>query len=371
MAREQGILEDLEMKDRSLHEYAGKKVLVTGDTGFKGSWLAIWLMKLGATVTGFGLPPKRPEDNYNVSGLDSKYHHINGDIRDLPLVMETVAQCKPDIIFHLAAQALVLDSYKDPHGTFEANVTGTLNVLETIRNSPSVKAAVMVTSDKCYRNREWVHGYRETDALGGNDPYSASKGAAELIIASYIHSFFSSPDTPAIASVRAGNVIGGGDWSEHRIVPDCIRSLSDNTPIIIRNPQSVRPWQYVLEPLSGYLVLGSALYRKKHTFSGAWNFGPLPKNGVTVETLVQEMIRQWGHGMYRVEKSEIRGRESTMLMLDINKAVNRLPWYPVLSLRDALRLTLDEYRITGMTAGDVFRQRNAHIDEYVTLRKTV
>jgi CDP-glucose 4,6-dehydratase len=371
MAREQGILEDLEMNDPSLQAYAGKKVLVTGDTGFKGSWLAIWLLKLGATVTGYGLPPKRAEDNYQVTSLGSKYHHINGDIRDLPAVMETVAQVKPDIIFHLAAQALVLDSYKDPHGTFEANVTGTLNVLEAIRNNPSVKAAVMVTSDKCYRNREWIHGYRETDALGGDDPYSASKGAAELVINSYSHSFFSSTGTPAIASVRAGNVIGGGDWSDNRIIPDCIRSLTSNTPIIIRNPGSVRPWQHVLEPLYGYLMLGSALCTTNHEFSGAWNFGPVQRNAVTVETLVQEMIRQWGSGSYRVERSGDQGRESAMLMLDISKAIHRLHWHPVLSLRDALRFTLDEYRISGMTPEGIFRQRNAHIDEYLTIRKTV
>jgi len=359
------------MNDPSLRTYAGKKVVVTGDTGFKGSWLAIWLLKLGATVIGFGLPPKRAEDNYNVTGLSSRYHHINGDIRDLPAVMDTLVQFKPDIIFHLAAQALVLDSYKDPHGTFEVNVTGTLNILEAIRKNPSVKAAVIVTSDKCYQNREWIHGYRETDALGGKDPYSASKGAAELVITSYIHSFFSSPEKPAIASVRAGNVIGGGDWSENRIIPDCIRSLTNNTPIIIRNPESVRPWQYVLEPLYGYLMLGSTLYQKKHEFSGAWNFGPIAKNAVTVETLVQELIRQWGSGNYRVEKPEIMGRESTMLMLDINKAINRLHWHPALSLHEAIRFTLDEYRISEMTVEDVFTQRNAHIDEYATLQKTV
>jgi len=359
------------MNDPSLRTYAGKKVVVTGDTGFKGSWLAIWLLKLGATVIGFGLPPKRAEDNYNVTGLSSRYHHINGDIRDLPAVMDTLVQFKPDIIFHLAAQALVLDSYKDPHGTFEVNVTGTLNILEAIRKNPSVKAAVIVTSDKCYQNREWIHGYRETDALGGKDPYSASKGAAELVITSYIHSFFSSPEKPAIASVRAGNVIGGGDWSENRIIPDCIRSLTNNTPIIIRNPESVRPWQYVLEPLYGYLMLGSTLYQKKHEFSGAWNFGPIAKNAVTVETLVQELIRQWGSGNYRVEKPEIPGRESTMLMLDINKAINRLHWHPALSLHEAIRFTLDEYRISEMTVEDVFTQRNAHIDEYATLQKTV
>jgi len=359
------------MNDSSLQEYAGKRVLVTGDTGFKGSWLAIWLLKLGATVTGFGLPPRRSEDNYNVTGLGSRYHHINGDIRDLNAVMDTVAKHKPEVVFHLAAQALVIDSYKDPYGTFETNVTGTLNVLEAIRKNPSVKGAVMVTSDKCYRNREWIHGYRETDALGGNDPYSASKGAAELVISSYIHSFFSSLDTPSIASVRAGNVIGGGDWSENRIIPDCIRALTNNIPIIIRNPQSVRPWQYVLEPLYGYLKLGSVLCQKGKKFSGAWNFGPLPKNAVTVETLVQEMIHLWGNGNYLVDESEIQGRESTMLMLDINKAVHRLHWHPVLSLHKALLFTLDEYRISGMTEEDILKQRNAHIDEYVTFQKTV
>lgn len=360
------------MNDSSLQGYAGKNVLVTGDTGFKGSWLAIWLLKLGARVTGFGLPPNRAEDNYNVTGLSSKYHHINGDIRDLPAVMDAVTVFKPDVIFHLAAQALVLQSYKDPIETFETNVTGTLNVLETIRkNSSRVKAAVIVTSDKCYRNREWVHGYRETDALGGVDPYSASKAAAELVISSYGHSFFSSHDTPAVASVRAGNVIGGGDWSENRIIPDCIRALTQNSPIIIRNPQSVRPWQHVLEPLYGYLKLGSALCRNGNKFSGAWNFGPQPENAIAVESLVQEIVRMWGTGNYRIEKPEIPGRESSILMLDINKAVHRLHWHPALSLDKALQFTLEEYRISGMTKDDVLTQRYDHIDEYMSLQKTV
>ena len=219
------------MNPFSLATYSGKKVLITGDTGFKGSWLTLWLLKLGARVTGFGFPPKTSDDNYTITGLHSKIHHINGDVRDSAILSEVIRESRPDFIFHLAAQALVLDSYKDPHQTFTTNVTGTLNVLEAIRKNPGVKAAVMVTSDKCYENREWVHGYRESDPLGGIDPYSASKGAAEIVISSYIRSFFQEKNSPAVASVRAGNVIGGGDWSENRIIPDCIRSLTSNRPV--------------------------------------------------------------------------------------------------------------------------------------------
>jgi CDP-glucose 4,6-dehydratase len=361
----------MEMKNPEFQAYAGKKVLVTGDTGFKGSWLAIWLLKLGADVTGFGLAPKCAEDNFNLTGLAAKYHHINGDIRNPVTVLETVMESEPDFIFHLAAQALVLDSYKDPYQTFDTNVTGTLNVLEAIRKTSSVKAAVMVTSDKCYQNQEWVHGYRESDALGGKDPYSASKGAAEIVISSYIHSFFSVPDAPAVASVRAGNVMGGGDWSENRIIPDCIRALSNGKPIIIRNPNSIRPWQHVLEPLYGYLKVSNALCLYGKKFSGAWNFGPLPENTVTVEYLVRELIHQWGCGNYFVDKPEKQGRESTMLMLDINKAIHQLHWQPVLPLQKALQFTLDEYRVQGMTQDEVLNQRQDHIDEYMKLQGEV
>ena len=355
------------MKDFSLRAYSGKTVLVTGDTGFKGSWLALWLLKLGANVTGFGLPPVTRDDNYMVTGLGSKIRHIDGDIRNPDLISNVIQDEKPDFVFHLAAQALVLDSYKDPHHTFTTNILGTLNVLEAIRKNSSVKAGVMITSDKCYESREWVHGYRESDHLGGKDPYSASKGAAEIVISSYIRSFFSSGDTPAVASVRAGNVIGGGDWAKDRIVPDSVRALMKEQPVRIRNPHAVRPWQHVLEPLYGYLLLGSALHEDGKKFAGPWNFGPHYKNAISVESLVQEIIRQWGSGSYQVSTDKNAPSESDILMLDISKAVHILGWSPRLSLKDVVRLTIEEYRIMGLTEQEIYDQRSRHIDEYMKM----
>lgn len=370
MAIGEGSLEGMGMNTFSLKGYAGKNVFITGDTGFKGSWLVIWLLRLGARITGFGLPPKNQEDNFLVSGLQSRITHINGDIRDSSELTKALHKSKPDIVFHLAAQALVLDSYKDPYQTFSTNIAGTLNVLEAIRKYPTIKAAVMVTSDKCYENREWVHAYRESDPLGGNDPYSASKGAAEIVIASYIRSFFLNTSDPSVASVRAGNVIGGGDWSDNRIVPDCIRSIENNHSIEIRNPHSVRPWQHVLEPLYGYLLLGCALSGPTcKPFCGPWNFGPYPGNVVTVEKLVQEFIHQWGSGKYHISEQLNGNKESGMLVLDINKAIHLLNWHPILSLEKSIRLTIDEYRIEGWSDDEVFNQRSAHIDEYMRLQQ--
>jgi CDP-glucose 4,6-dehydratase len=357
------------MKDYSLQDYSGKTVLVTGDTGFKGSWLALWLSKLGADVTGLGLPPVTCDDNYVVTGLESKIHHIDGDIRDSNITSKIIQEIHPDFIFHLASQALVLDSYRDPHHTFTTNIVGTLNVLEAIRNNPSVKAGVMITSDKCYENRGWIYGYRESDPLGGRDPYSASKGAAELVISSYIRSYFTEENTPSLASVRAGNVIGGGDWAKDRIVPDTIRSLMKQEPVHIRNPHAVRPWQYVLEPLYGYLLLGSALLKDKKTYSGAWNFGPHYENAVSVKTLVKEILRQWGSGSYSIESSQNTAGESSILMLDISKAVQVLGWNPCLSLYESIRLTLDEYRVIDLMKQETYHQRSRHIDEYMKLRE--
>ena len=240
--------------------YKGKTVLVTGDTGFKGSWLVIWLLNLGADVVGYALNPKTEKDNYVICNLSDKITHIDGDIRDYQTVLKVFSKYEPEIVFHLAAQPLVLDSYKDPLYTYSTNVMGTVNFFEAVRHTPSVKVAINITSDKCYENREWVYGYREVDQVGGKDPYSASKGASEIITSSYLRSFFNQDNTAHIAPVRAGNVIGGGDWADHRIFPDCMRALLNDKPIVIRDPEAVRPWQHVLEPLSGYLSLGSLLY---------------------------------------------------------------------------------------------------------------
>jgi CDP-glucose 4,6-dehydratase len=354
-----------------LNIYEGKTVLVTGDTGFKGSWLAIWLFNLGANVIGYALPPKNKNDNFVICALDKKITHIDGDIRDYEFLLKVFSKYKPEIVFHLAAQSLVLESYKDPLYTFQTNIMGTVNLLEAIRNTPSVKVAVIATSDKCYENQEWIYGYREIDPLGGKDPYSASKGAAEIVISSYIRSFFSRDGTPNVASVRAGNVIGGGDWAENRIFPDCMRALLSGKPIVVRNPDAVRPWQHVLDPLYGYLLLGALLYTKGEEFSGPWNFGPLSKNMVSVRKLVEEVIKQWGGGEYIVMKDENAPEEAGILHLDISKAVNKLGWYPVLDFKQAIKLAIEEYKVDGMSSEEIFNQRIEHINKYIELRRKI
>ncbi|MCL0035303.1 CDP-glucose 4,6-dehydratase [Thermodesulfovibrionales bacterium] len=351
--------------------YAGKKVIITGDTGFKGSWLAIWLLNLGASVVGYALPPKTKKDNYLICGLDKKVIHIDGDIRDYQTLLGIFSKYEPEIVFHLAAQSLVLDSYNDPLYTYSTNVMGTVNLLEAVRHTPSVKVAINVTSDKCYENREWVYGYRETDPMGGRDPYSSSKGASEIITSSYWRSFFSQDNTANIASARAGNVIGGGDWADDRIFPDCMRSLLNNKPIAIRNPEAVRPWQHVLEPLSGYLLLGSLLYTEGKKYSAAWNFGPLSKSMVSVRQLVEETIKQWGSGRYIIEHSSDSTPEAGLLHLDISKAVSELNWHPVLDFKQTVKFSIDEYRVDRFTSREIFNQRIKHIKKYIELRQKI
>ncbi len=351
--------------------YNGRKVLITGDTGFKGSWLALWLHNLGATVTGIGLAPKTSRDNYCVCGLDSVITHHTCDIRQYIEIQKIFSATNPDMVFHLAAQPLVHESYAFPRETFEINKQGTANILEAIRHTPSVKAGVMITSDKCYENREWIYGYRETDPLGGHDPYSASKGAAEIVISSYIRSFFSKEGTPVLSSVRAGNVIGGGDWSKDRIIPDFMRSLGERKSIELRNPQAVRPWQHVLEPLYGYLLLGTKMITKGHSFSGAWNFGPLYRNNLTVEDLIRRFIEQGKRGEMKIPDQRGSFHEAGFLSLDISKAVRQLGWHPVLDIDPMIRFTLDEYGVEGLSTEAVFNQRCAHIDEYMNLQEKV
>jgi len=359
------------MNDIFNNIYKGKTVLVTGDTGFKGSWLAIWLLNLGANVVGYALEPSTEKDNYVICNLGDKITHVNGDIRDYQALLKVFSQYKPEIVFHLAAQALVLESYKDPLYTYSTNVMGTVNLFEAVRHTPSVKVAINVTSDKCYENREWIYGYREIDPMGGKDPYSASKGASEIITSSYLRSFFNQENTANTASVRAGNVMGGGDWAVHRIFPDCMRALLNHKPIVIRNPDAVRPWQHVLESLSGYLALGSLLYTKGKKYSGGWNFGPLSKNMVTVKHLVEETIKQWGGGKYIVEHEKDNNLETNLLHLDISKAVNKLNWHSVLDFKQTVKLSIDEYRIDEFTNEEIFNQRIDHINKYIKLRHKI
>jgi CDP-glucose 4,6-dehydratase len=328
--------------------FKNKSVLVTGHTGFKGSWLSLWLYELGARVTGLALPPNTAPSHFELVRLPDLITHTEGDIRNGGIVKTAFEKAKPEIVFHLAAQPLVRDSYDDPKTTFDTNIGGTVNVLEAIRTCPSVKAAVVVTSDKCYENREWVWGYRENDPMGGHDPYSASKGAAEIVCASYLQSFFAKQARGphlGFATARAGNVIGGGDWAKDRIIPDCIRALSKGEPIVVRNPQATRPWQHVLDPLSGYLLLAQRLLEDPERFSGAWNFGPLENGHIRVHDLVNKFIAAWGDGKTSVLPSGTKApHEAHLLRLCIDKTMNELPWLPLLGGGDAIDWTAGWYQ---------------------------
>lgn len=335
--------------------YSGKKVLVTGDTGFKGSWLCLWLKLLGAEVLGIGLPPERREDHFVVTRLGKSIKHANCDIRDYAKLQKTVDGFGPEFMFHLAAQALVRPSYDMPKLTFDTNVGGSVNILECARNSDSLRSVVYVTSDKCYKNKEWIWGYRENDELGGHDPYSASKSAAEIIFSSYSDSFFSQRPSIGIASVRAGNVIGGGDWAADRIVPDCIRALMKDEPVVLRNPGATRPWQHVLEPLSGYLLLAGRLYHEPGKYSGSWNFGPDSRSIKPVEALAGEIIKAWGYGRLKKEGKKSGLHEATLLHLNIDKAIYNLDWHPRWDFERAVYETASWYKkvLNGEPAAEI------------------
>lgn len=343
--------------------YKGKKVLITGHTGFKGSWLSIWLKELGAEVYGYALAPYSNMDNFVTCKLADKIEHFEGDVRDVERLKGYFNQIQPDFAFHLAAQPLVLLSYQNPVETFETNIMGVVNFFEAVRATPSVKAAVNVTTDKCYDNKEWIWGYRENDPMGGKDPYSASKGCSELITSSYLESFFKSKGTTNIASARAGNVIGGGDWAADRIIPDYFRAYSKNEELEIRNPHATRPWQHVLEPLSGYLVLGSLLYSSK-CFSGGWNFGPEDINNRSVKELIDEMLFADARGGYKITEKTDKIHEATLLKLDISKAVGLLRWKPVLSFQETVLFTLKGYQ-DDLEGEEIYSKRVDQINSYI------
>ena len=345
--------------------YKNKRVLITGDTGFKGSWLAIWLKEMGAQVYGFALPPKSDSENFALCDLRSGIHHKDGDIRDKNSLQEYFNRVQPEIAFHLAAQAIVLDSYDQPHYTFETNLMGAVNFFEAVRKTPSVKAAVNITSDKCYQNNEWLWGYRENDPMGGHDPYSASKGCSELITQSYIHSFFSTVGSGAVASARAGNVIGGGDWAPYRIIPDFFRALKDSKKLIIRNPEAIRPWQHVLEPLGGYLLLASRLWSHGAEFSGGWNFGPVETNCATVRELIESIIRITGKGGFDIPPAEKAPHEARLLKLDISKANALLKWRPVLSFAETVEFTVIGYLNELESSANLYEKRVEQINSYM------
>lgn len=331
--------------------WKGKRVFVTGHTGFKGSWLCLWLDQVGANVTGYSLPPPTNPSLFVDAKLKDCVTSIMGDIRDRRLLSKTVKACKPQIIIHMAAQPLVRTSYLEPVETFDVNVLGTTNILEAARDLKGLKAIVNVTTDKVYENLELSRGYHEGDRLGGFDPYSSSKACSEIVTASYRSAFFN-PDKyathgVAVASARSGNVIGGGDWALDRLVPDLIRGFMKGKPVMIRYPQAVRPWQHVLEPLSGYLILAEQLYQRGPAVAGSWNFGPSPKLGKTVGWMADQLVAQWGKGAAWVTQDGEHFHETQNLRLDSRRAQKELGWKSVLTVEQTLRMITEWYRASA------------------------
>ena len=340
----------------------GKKVFLTGHTGFKGSWLAFWLRSLGAEVCGYALDPPTEPSLYRLLALDAQIRSIRGDVRDLAALETAMRGFAPEIVLHMAAQPLVRLSYQSPVETYTVNVMGTVHLLDAVRRTPSVRAVVVVTSDKCYENQEWHWPYREHEAMGGHDPYSSSKGCSELVVSAYRRSFFTGWQV-AVASARAGNVIGGGDWALDRLVPDIIRSFAAGETAIIRNPDAVRPWQHVLEPLAGYMALAQHLYTEGDAFAEGWNFGPADGDARQVDYLVSELTRLWGGlASWRCDAKE-EVHEAHQLRLDSSKARARLGWAPRWSLDETLLRTVEWYK-AFYTGRDVAACTLAQIEAY-------
>ena len=330
--------------DHLLAAYRGRRVMITGHTGFKGSWLAFLLKEAGAEVAGYALAPAHVSSHFDGLGLAKDIRHIEGDVRDRVKLSAAMHDFAPEFVFHLAAQALVRASYADPAATFETNVSGSVNLLEAVRACDAVRSLVYVTSDKAYENLEWIWGYRENDRLGGHDPYSASKAAAEIVLSSYVRSFFAHRPSLGVASARAGNVIGGGDWAEDRIVPDCIRALQAGAPIQLRNPQATRPWQHVLEPLSGYLLLGARLRETPEQYGGAWNFGPAAGDVRTVRDVAERIIARFGKGSIVFGERDGGQHEARLLQLNCDKARQLLGWQPRWDFETAVDATALWYK---------------------------
>ena len=350
--------------------FKDKTVLITGHTGFMGSYLSIWLNELGANVIGYALPPYTEKDNFVVTNLEEKLVSIIGDIRDFEKVNETVKQNKPDIIFHLAAQPIVRKSYLIPKETYDVNVGGTVNIFEAFRNNESSRVLINVTTDKVYENQEWIWGYRENDRLGGFDPYSSSKACSDLITSAYSQSFFNLNGLNSkkiVSSVRSGNVIGGGDWQEDRLIPDCMRAIEKKEEICIRNPEFIRPWQLVLEPIRGYLMLAMKMWEDKEKFSGAWNFGPDNNCIFCVNDIVNKIINYMGKGEYKCltpqECDDLH--ETKVLMLDNSKSFKYLGWEPAIDIDDTVKLLCEWYMEKDVTYDFDVKQ----IDTYLKLIK--
>jgi len=348
--------------------FRGKRILLTGDTGFKGSWLALWLTELDAELTGFALPPESDATLYARLGLQNVYRHVDGDLRNLTDVSRVMDEVRPELVFHLGAQAIVRRSYQDPQATFATNLLGSVNVLESIRRQDSVRALVYITSDKCYENKEWPWGYRESDELGGRDPYSASKACAEIAFRAYSESFFRQRKNFGAASTRAGNVIGGGDRAADRIVPDAVRALERGEPLTLRSPNATRPWQHVLDPLRGYMMLGVNLLENPAAFCGAWNFGPDDTAIRTVDDLAKTFIQNWGAGEVAYHADASAPHEATLLHLSSDKAHRQLQWRPRLPFEEAVAQTARWYRAVhdGIAPMEITRQQIAHFSQMET-----
>lgn len=356
-----------------LNFWKNKRVLITGHTGFKGSWLSVWLQKLGAEVTGYAHQPEGNPNMFSVAKIENGMNSIIADVQDLNSLISCIKNSRPEIIIHMAAQSLVKTSYDEPVETYATNVMGTVNVLEAVRCSQGVKAVVIVTSDKCYHNHGSVRGYQEDDPMGGYDPYSSSKGCAELVTSAYRNSYFNVQDYSqhgvAIASVRAGNVIGGGDWSENRLIPDMIKGFMKNEPVMIRNPDATRPWQHVLEPLEGYLALSEKLYIEGEKYAEGWNFGPEKEDTKPVSWLADSLTKHWGGGVSWKQDASYHPHEAHCLMLDSSKAREQLKWLPRLPLDTALKWTVEWYKtyidnknIREYTEHQISRYQNREIE---------
>ena len=340
-----------------------KKVFLTGHTGFKGSWLSLWLQNMGAIVKGYSLDVKTKPALFLQANVSEKMESVIGDIRNLKQITESMVSFNPDILIHMAAQPLVRLSYQEPVDTYTTNVIGTVNVFEAARKCSDLKAIVSVTSDKCYENKEWEWGYRENEPMGGHDPYSSSKGCAELVTSAYRRSFFSSEGTASLASARAGNVIGGGDWADDRLIPDILRAFEKSESVLIRNPLSTRPWQHVLEPLSGYLVLAQNLFLNGDNFAEGWNFGPKDEDCKPVSWVLDKMVKYWGNNAsWNLDKNN-NPHEAGFLKLDCSKAFNRLKWEPKWNLQLTLKSIVDWHQLF-LDGGDIKKQCLKEIIKY-------
>jgi CDP-glucose 4,6-dehydratase len=343
--------------------FSGKRVFVTGHTGFKGSWLVFLLKELGADIMGFALPPETGLSHFELLNLQTKINHVVGDIRDISALNAAIQSFQPEYVFHLAAQALVRKSYDDPCDTFSSNVMGSVHLLDAVRQCNSVRVLVYITSDKCYENKEWEWGYRENDQLGGYDPYSSSKAAAEIVFVAYARSYFASRPNLGAATARAGNVIGGGDWAVDRIVPDCIRAIEKNETIQLRNPNSIRPWQHIMEVISGYLLLAAQLRDHPQKYAGSWNFGPATSEACTVHDLASIISQHFGHDRINIINSQHHHHEITLLKLNCDKAHQLLGWQSRWTLDQTLEATAQWYK-TFLDGGDAELITRIQIQNY-------